>query len=76
MAWKNGYFQFNRVDIKTIMRQVARWYDVEIIYEGPVTTDRFGGSIPRDATLAQVLHALEQSLVHFTIQGKQVIVKP
>jgi ferric-dicitrate binding protein FerR (iron transport regulator) len=76
MAWKNGYFQFDRVDIKTVMRQIGRWYDVEIIYEGPVTNDRFGGSIPRDATLSQVLNALEQSLVHFTIQGKKVIVKP
>lgn len=76
MAWKNGYFQFDRVDIKTVMRQIGRWYDVEIVYEGPVTNDRFGGSIPRDATLSQVLNALEQSLVHFTIQGKKVIVTP
>lgn len=76
MAWKNGYFQFDRVDIRTVMRQIGRWYDVEIVYEGPVTNDRFGGSIPRDATLSQVLNALEQSLVHFTIQGKKVIVTP
>jgi transmembrane sensor len=76
MAWKNGYFQFERADIQTVMRQIARWYDVEIKYEGPVTKDKFGGSIPRDATLSQVLHALEQSLVHFTIQGKKVIVTP
>lgn len=76
MAWKNGYFQFERSDIQTVMRQIARWYDVDIQYEGPVTKDKFGGSIPRDATLSQVLHALEQSLVHFTIQGKKVIVTP
>lgn len=76
MAWKNGYFQFERSDIQTVMRQIARWYDVEIKYVGPVTKDKFGGSIPRDATLSQVLHALEQSLVHFTIRGKQVIVTP
>jgi transmembrane sensor len=76
MAWKNGYFQFDHVDIRTVMRQIGRWYDVEIVYEGPVTNDRFGGSIPRDATLSQVLNALEQSLVHFTIEGKKVIVSP
>ena len=76
MAWKNGYFQFNRADIKTVMRQIARWYDVDIQYEGAITKDQFGGSIPRDATLSQVLHALEQSLVHFSIQGKKVIVTP
>jgi len=76
MAWKNGYFHFKRADIKTVMRQIARWYDVEIQYEGAITTDQFGGYIPRDATLSQVLHALEQSLVHFSIQGKKVIVTP
>jgi len=76
MAWKNGYFQFERADIQTVMRQIARWYDVDIQYEGAVTKDTFGGSIPRDASLSQVLHALEQSLVHFTIQGKKVIVTP
>jgi len=76
MAWKNGYFQFERADIQTVMRQIARWYDVDIQYEGVVTKDKFGGNIPRDATLSQVLHALEQSLVHFTIKGKKVIVTP
>jgi transmembrane sensor len=76
MAWKNGYFQFERADIQTVMRQIARWYDVDVQYDGMITKDRFGGSIPRDATLLQVLHALEQSLVHFTIQGKKVIVTP
>jgi len=76
MAWKNGYFKFNRADIKTVMRQIARWYDVEIEYQGAITRDQFGGYIPRDATLSQVLHALEQSLVHFNIQGKKVIVTP
>jgi transmembrane sensor len=76
MAWKNGYFQFERVDIQTVMRQIARWYDVDVQYEGTITNDKFGGSIPRDATLSQVLHALEQSLVHFTIREKKVIVSP
>lgn len=74
MAWKNGYFQFEKAGIQTVMRQIARWYDVDIEYQGEINNDKFGGSIPRDASLATVLHALEQSLVHFTIQGKKVIV--
>ncbi|WP_315815296.1 FecR domain-containing protein [Paraflavitalea speifideaquila] len=36
MAWKNGYFHFNRDDLETVMRQIARWYDVEIVYEGKI----------------------------------------
>jgi ferric-dicitrate binding protein FerR (iron transport regulator) len=74
MAWKNGYFQFEKAGIQTVMRQISRWYDVDIEYQGEISNDKFGGSIPRDASLATVLHALEQSLVHFTIQGKKVIV--
>jgi len=76
MAWKNGYFSFNRVDIQTVMRQIARWYDVEISYEGPVSKETFVGEIPMDASAAQVLKALEKINVHFTIKGRRIIVRP
>ncbi|MBX2914491.1 MAG: FecR family protein [Cyclobacteriaceae bacterium] len=76
MAWKAGFFQFNSADIETVMKQVARWYDVEVIYEGKVTT-LFGGSIPRDMSASKVFKALELTGgVHFKIDGKTVIVTP
>ncbi len=75
VAWKNGMFMFNNTGIETIMRQIARWYDVEVSYDGPVTTDHFTGKVSRNSTAAQVLKILELSDIHFTISGKKIIVK-
>lgn len=76
MAWKNGYFKFNRTDIKTVMRQIARWYDVDVSYEGKIPDDRFIGKIPRQAPAAQVLKVLEEMDIHFRLEGKKLIVTP
>jgi transmembrane sensor len=74
VAWKNGLFQFKRADIQTVMRQIARWYDVEVRFEGPISADRFWGKLPRDANASQVLRVLQKEQVHFRIEGKTIIV--
>ena len=76
IAWKDGYFQFKRADIQTVMRQIARWYDVEVVYEGAIPKDRFVGDLPMDANISQVLRTLEKVQVHFRIEGKKIIVTP
>lgn len=76
LAWKNGYFKFNRVDIKYIMRQIARWYDVEVAYEGDMPEDEFVGKIGRGENIKQVLRVLELEHVHFKIEGRKIIVLP
>jgi transmembrane sensor len=76
LAWKNGYFKFSRVDIKYIMRQLARWYDVNVVYEGRVPDDEFVGKIGRGENIADVLHILELDHVHFKIEDKKIIVLP
>jgi transmembrane sensor len=76
MAWKNGYFKFNRVGIKYIMRQLSRWYDVDVMYEGRVKEDEFVGTIGRSENIVQALHLLELANVHFKIQDKNIIVLP
>ncbi len=76
MAWKNGLFSFNRADIKTVIRQLARWYDVEVVYEGTVTKDLFGGDIQRNLSLSKVLDFLQKSQVHFVLDGKKLTVMP
>ena len=76
VAWKNGYFSFSHADLQTVMRQIARWYDVDIRYEGKIPERFFGGKIDRSANAADVLKILEESKVHFTIQDKKIIVKP
>jgi transmembrane sensor len=77
VAWKNGLFDFNQVGIAELMRQLARWYDVEIVYEGgKIPDEHFYGAIGRDLTLAQVLAGLEQTHVHFRIEGRTIKVLP
>lgn len=76
VAWKNGYFHFDNADIQTVMRQLARWYDVEVKYDGvtPTAGGDFKGDIGRGLTLAQVLKVLEQTRVHFRIEEDRRIV--
>lgn len=74
VAWKNGFFQFSNDDLKTVMRQLARWYDVEVVYQGNVGGDTYGGKIRRNNKASEVLTTLEQNRVHFKIQGKKIIV--
>jgi ferric-dicitrate binding protein FerR (iron transport regulator) len=75
VAWKNGLFQFNKAGIKNVMRQISRWYNVQIVYAGEVPSRKFTGKISRDAQLSDVLKILELTNVKFTIQGKKIIVK-
>jgi transmembrane sensor len=76
VAWKAGYFQFDKADIKTVMRQIERWYDVSVVYEGDLPNYRFGGEIERNLSLLQVLKVLEKTKVHFRLKGREVTVMP
>ncbi len=76
MAWKNGYFSFENTDMTSVMRQISRWYDVDIVYEGKIPDRKFGGEILRSSNASQVLKILEESKVHFRIEGKIIIVLP
>ena len=75
-AWKDGYFWFNNSDIYSLMRQVSRWYDVEVNFEGKITEDGFTGKVSRSVTLSKLLHVLEQYDIHFKIEGKKIMVLP
>ncbi|HEY8957664.1 FecR family protein [Chitinophaga sp.] len=76
VAWKNGLIQLDGNDITSIMRMIARWYDVDVIYTAPVPA-HFRGIIPRNVPVSQVLKMMEMTgEVHFEIKGKQIIVSP
>lgn len=75
-AWKDGYFHFNSADIETILRQTARWYDIDTEYQGKIPTDRYSGKISRDVNLSDFLKMLEYSEVHFRVEGRKIIVLP
>jgi ferric-dicitrate binding protein FerR (iron transport regulator) len=82
VAWKNGYFQFKDADWQTLLRQIVRWYDVEVAFNGPIPQRKISGKIPRNSNLSQVLEALEtiesfkDNQVHFKLEGKRIIVMP
>ena len=76
MAWKNGYFSFDNTDMAAVMRQISRWYDVDIVYEGKIPDRKFGGEISRSSNALQVLRILEESKVRFRIEGRKIIVQP
>lgn len=66
IAWKNGYFSLKGADLHAIMRQISRWYNVEVIYEGKVSDRKFVGAISRDIRLSDLL----QSLKEYGIEGR------
>ncbi|MVT07891.1 FecR family protein [Chitinophaga tropicalis] len=75
IAWKNGIFQFKAADIETVLRQAARWYDIQFEYKGGISA-RFSGQISRSANAEQLLKILELTgKVQFEIHGKNIVVK-
>jgi transmembrane sensor len=73
IAWKNGYFKFKDTPITEIMREIERWYDVELVYEGKIPTDEFTGYVSNSVKISKVLKIMEQSGgVKFTVKGKRV----
>jgi transmembrane sensor len=76
LAWKRGEFRFQGLPISAIMRQIARWYDVDVEFRGPQPVNEFSGVIPRKKEVTELLAALELTdLVHFTIQKRKIIVE-
>lgn len=76
IAWKNGAFQFSDETIESVMRQLSRWYDVEVVYAGQPPTRHFGGIINRNTHLSEVLKVLALSGVRCSLQEKKIIVYP
>jgi len=74
IAWKNGYFKFDKADLPTIMRQIARWYNVDVQYQGEIPNDLFVGKIKRTENVSEVLRILELSKVNTRINGRTIIV--
>ena len=73
--WKNKSFRFEEESIQEIMNKVARWYDVDIIYEGKITEELFSGVVSKYENPANVLKLLELTgKVKFRIEGRRIIV--
>ncbi|UYQ91770.1 FecR domain-containing protein [Chitinophaga horti] len=79
LAWKNGLIRFRGADLHTVMRQLSRWYDLDVIYEGQISNELINATVPKTSQLATVLDLLRGIGVEFTIEqtatGKRIIVK-
>jgi transmembrane sensor len=74
-AWKNGIFQFRDAGIDVILRQAARWYDVDIAYKNGVPPKEFTGRISRNVKASELLNILKYAGVNLEIEGKKIIVQ-
>lgn len=75
-AWKDGFFHFDHASLETTMRQLARWYDIDVEYRGTVPPQEFMGKIERNIPLSAILRALEAEHIHFKLEGRKLIVTP
>jgi ferric-dicitrate binding protein FerR (iron transport regulator) len=75
VAWKNGLFKFDGASIGAVMRQLARWYDLDIQYTRGEPKDMFQGELYRDVRVSELLKILQASGVHCAVEGKKLLVK-
>jgi transmembrane sensor len=74
LAWKNGAFDFNHTDIRIVMRQIARWYNVEVIYEGEIPATTITGKVYRNTNASKALKIIKLLGINYKIQGHQIII--
>lgn len=75
-AWQKGFFEFDNAELPAIMRQISRWYNVDIRYEGQPGDKKFGGRISKKLNLGNILTLLEANGVQFALEGTTLIVTP
>lgn len=76
LAWKNGVFDFENMDLEEAMRQVARWYDIQVIYKGPVPHRVFGGQLSRNLHLSDIVEVMRMMKVNVHIEeGRRLVVQ-
>lgn len=77
VAWKNGYFLFNDESLTNIMKEISRWYDVEVVFTGDIGNQHFDGSVSRFKNISEILRKFELTdNVHFKIEGRRITVMP
>lgn len=74
IAWRNNLFIFKGMDVKSIMREISRWYDIDVVYKGKLNSETFSGIVSRKSNLSQVLKIMEEGGVRFAIEGRTIVV--
>lgn len=74
ISWKNGLFRFEKADVRTVMQEIERWYNVDVTYEGGMPDNEITGFMSRASKLNEVLKMLELSGLKLKVQGNKIIV--
>lgn len=74
IAWKDGYFHFDNATIESVMRQISRWYNIEVSYKGTATIENLTGRISRNTNLATVLDLLRSAGIKFEMNNRVIII--
>lgn len=74
MAWKNGFFNFDNVPLKDVMKQVERWYDIDVLYEGAAPVVVFKGGMDRGVQLSGIIRFLQNFGITATMNGRKMII--
>jgi transmembrane sensor len=75
IAWKNGVFIFNSANIEQIMKQISRWYDVDVVFAGETSTETFSGIVSRKNNVSEVLKIMEQAGIKFSVTEEVITVE-
>jgi ferric-dicitrate binding protein FerR (iron transport regulator) len=70
MAWKNGFFNFDNVQLPEVMKQLERWYDIDVQYDGPVPDVIFRGGMDREVKLSGIMRFLTSFGIHAKLEGR------
>ncbi len=76
IAWTKGQLSLDNLDLPALMRQISRWYDVDVAFQGKIPDLHIGGLIDRDVYLSTVLGFLEANGMHYKIEGKTITILP
>jgi transmembrane sensor len=76
VAWKNGLFDFKDADLATVLRQVERWYDIQVQYKTSLPGFAFQGKLQRNLNLSQILKVLTENEINYTMEGHTLVIKP
>lgn len=75
LAWKNGFINFESGSIQEIMRQIERWYDVDVKFEGPLPAASIGGRMDRGVQIADLMEFLNNVGIRSRLEGRTLILR-
>lgn len=75
-AWKDGQFRFSGNNIPMVLRQISRWYNIDIVYQGPIPQGHITGKVPRNMKLSGVIRILELSGIRCRQEAGRLLIFP